>query len=111
MHWQWHKHICFAIRAANNLEAKKGEGAGWVKLRPRRWRRPPIEKGAVVETNCRMRWANWKQFYTNGAMPMLNMMGDGGPLVCRAWDEAATLQRRPRRPCFCAGRPAPRWRV
>ena len=87
-HWQWHKHICFAIRAANNLEAKKGEGAGWVKLRPRRWRRPPIEKGAVVETNCRMRWANWKQFYTNGAQPMLNMMGDGGPLVCKAWDEA-----------------------
>ena len=111
VHWQWHKHICFAIRAANNLEAKKGEGAGWVKLRPRRWRRPPIEKGAVVETNCRMRWANWKQFYTNGAMPMLNMMGDGGPLVCRAWDEAATLQRRPPRPCFCAARPAPRWRV
>jgi hypothetical protein len=35
-----------------------------------------------------MRWANWKQFYTNGAMPMLNMMGDGGPLVAKAWDEA-----------------------
>ena len=60
-HWQWHKHICFAVRAANNLESRKGEGAGWVKLRPRRWRRPPIEKGAVVETNARMRWANWKQ--------------------------------------------------
>jgi len=88
VHWMWHKHICFAIRAANNLEAKKGEGAGWVKLRPRRWRRPPIEKGTVVEMNTRMRWANWKQFYTNGAQPMLNMMGDGGPLVCRAWDEA-----------------------
>ena len=27
-HWEWHKHICFAIRAANNLEAKRGEGAG-----------------------------------------------------------------------------------
>ena len=45
-HWQWHKHICHAVRAANNLEARKGIGAGWVKLRPRRWRRPPIEPGA-----------------------------------------------------------------
>ena len=43
-HWQWHKHICFAIRAANNLEAKRGEGAGWVKLRPRRCaRRAPCD--------------------------------------------------------------------
>ena len=57
-HWQWHKHICFAIRAANNLEARRGEGAGWVKLRPRRWRRPPIENGAIVETNCRARWVS-----------------------------------------------------
>ena len=40
-HWQWHKHICFAIRAANNLEAKRGEGAGWVKLRPRRYAPAP----------------------------------------------------------------------
>ena len=67
VHWQWHKHICFAIRAANSLEARKGEGAGWVKLRPRRWKRPPIEKGAVVETNTRLRFASWKQFFTNGA--------------------------------------------
>jgi len=88
VHWQWHKHICFAIRAANNLEAKRGEGAGWCKLRPRRWRRPPIESGAIVETNCRARWANWKQFYTNGAQSMLNQMGDGGPFVFKEWDEA-----------------------
>ena len=81
VHWQWHKHICFAIRAANNLEAKRGEGAGWCKLRPRRWRRPPIENGCIVETNTRARWANWKQFYTNGAQSMLNQMGDGGPFV------------------------------
>ena len=87
-HWQWHKHICFAIRAANNLEAKRGEGAGWCKLRPRRWRRPPIENGCIVETNCRARWANWKQFYTNGAQSMLNQMGDGGPFVFKEWDEA-----------------------
>ena len=87
-HWEWHKHICFAIRAANNLEAKRGEGAGWVKLRPRRWRRPPIENGAIVETNTRARWANWKQFYTNGAQSMLNQMGDGGPFVFKEWDEA-----------------------
>jgi hypothetical protein len=87
-HWEWHKHICFAIRAANNLEAKRGEGAGWCKLRPRRWRRPPIELGCVVETNCRARWANWKQFYTNGAQSMLNQMGDGGPFVFKEWDEA-----------------------
>lgn len=26
----------------------------------------------VVETNCRARWANWKQFFTNGAQSMLN---------------------------------------
>ena len=88
VHWEWHKHICFAIRAANNLEAKRGEGAGYVKLRPRRWRRPPIENGAIVETNCRARWANWKQFYTNGAQSMLNQMGDGGPFVFKEWDEA-----------------------
>ena len=88
VHWQWHKHICFAVRAANNLEARKGAGAGWVKLRPRRWRKPRIEKGAIVETNCRLRFANWKQFYTNGAQSMLNVMGDGGPLVCAEWDEA-----------------------
>ena len=86
-HWEWHKHICFAIRAANNLEAKRGEGAGWCKLRPRRWRRPPIENGAIVETNVRARWANWKQFYTNGAQSMLNQMGDGGPFVFKEWDE------------------------
>lgn len=88
VHWQWHKHICFAIRAANNLEAKRGEGAGYCKLRPRRWRRPPIENGCIVETNCRARWANWKQFYTNGAQSMLNQMGDGGPFVFKEWDEA-----------------------
>ena len=88
VHWQWHKHICFAIRAANNLEAKRGEGAGWCKLRPRRWRRPPIENGCIVETNMRARWANWKQFYTNGAQSMLNQMGDGGPFVFKEWDEA-----------------------
>ena len=87
-HWEWHKHICFAIRAANNLEAKRGEGAGWCKLRPRRWRRPPVENGAIVETNVRARWANWKQFYTNGAQSMLNQMGDGGPFVLKEWDEA-----------------------
>ena len=67
VHWQWHKHICFATRAANSLEARKGPGAGWVKLRPRRWKRPPIEKGVVVETNTRLRFASWKQFFTNGA--------------------------------------------
>ena len=87
-HWEWHKHICFAIRAANNLEAKRGEGAGWCKLRPRRWRRPPVELGCIVETNVRARWANWKQFYTNGAQSMLNQMGDGGPFVLKEWDEA-----------------------
>ena len=88
VHWQWHKHICFAVRAANNLEARKGVGAGWVKLRPRRWKRPAIEKGAIVETNTRLRFANWKQFFTNGAQSMLNVMGDGGPLVSPEWDEA-----------------------
>ena len=25
------------------------------------------EKGAVVETNTRLRFASWKQFFTNGA--------------------------------------------
>ena len=88
VHWQWHKHICFATRAANSLEARKGPGAGWVKLRPRRWKRPCIEKGAVVETNTRLRFASWKQFFTNGAQSMLNVMGDGGPLASREWDEA-----------------------
>ena len=78
---------CYPLGFAPHLGIARCSGRQ-VKLRPRRWRRPPIEKGAVVETNCRMRWANWKQFYTNGAMPMLNMMGDGGPLVCKAWDEA-----------------------
>ena len=72
------------------MEARKGVGAGWVKLRPRRWRRPPIPAGCVVETNCRARWANWKQFYTNGAQSMLNQMGDGGPFVFREWDEAVS---------------------
>ena len=43
--------------------------------------------GAIVETNCRARWANWKQFYTNGAQSMLNQMGDGGPFVFKEWDE------------------------
>ena len=54
----------------------------------RSWRRPPIENGAIVETNTRARWANWKQFYTNGAQSMLNQMGDGGPFVVKEWDEA-----------------------
>ena len=88
IHWQWHKHICHAVRAANSLEARKGPGAGWAKLRPRRWRRPPIEKGAICQTNCRARFADWKQFFTNGAHAMDHVMGDGGPFVMPEWDEA-----------------------
>ena len=95
-HWEWHKHICFAIRAANNLEAKRGEGAGWCKLRPRRWRRPPIENGAIVETNMRARWANWKQFYTNGAQVRRRQLSHPS--------------RRPP-PCGCLTRSRTPWRV
>ena len=86
VHWQWHKHICFAIRAANNLEAKRGEGAGW-------WLRPPVAPAAHRERRDRgdelpRAVSELKQFYTNGAQSMLNVMGDGGPFVFKEWDGA-----------------------